>query len=119
MSNFPVTEAQLVSLFTEAVFYGISVATFGECLRALVGNGHTFRASSLARRVFLVVTVIMFIVSTADIGLLLRHILDAFIFFKGAGGATEKFGQINNPINVARVRPLVSVQIDIPTNSLS
>jgi hypothetical protein len=109
MSDFPITEAQLVSIFAEAVFYGISVATFFESLRALVGSTSTIRASSLTRRVFMVITTLMFLVSSTDIALLLRHILNAFVYYRGAGGATEKFRQIDDPMNIARVSQLYSL----------
>jgi glucose-6-phosphate-specific signal transduction histidine kinase len=58
-----VTEAYLGSLFLQTLLYGISTATYLECLRALVLNADTYRASTFMRRLLIVVSSLMFIVS--------------------------------------------------------
>jgi glucose-6-phosphate-specific signal transduction histidine kinase len=58
-----VTEAYLGSLFLQPFFYGLSTATYLECLRALVVNADTYRASMSMRRLLLAVSSLMFIVS--------------------------------------------------------
>jgi hypothetical protein len=58
-----ITEAYLGSLFIQTFFYGISAATYVECLRALVVNADTYRASTFMRRLLIAVSSLMFIVS--------------------------------------------------------
>jgi hypothetical protein len=49
---------------------------------------------------------IRFIISTVDVVLLLRQILDAFVEYKGPGGAATAFEVIANKLNVTRVSAL-------------
>jgi hypothetical protein len=60
-----ITEAYLSALFFQTFLYGISVATFIECLRVLVGNAATYASSPTVRRGLLVVAIIMFFVCHA------------------------------------------------------
>jgi hypothetical protein len=58
-----VSEAYLGALFFSTYLYGISTATYAECLRVLVFKADTYRASTFVRRLLLVVSSLMFIVS--------------------------------------------------------
>jgi hypothetical protein len=101
MAQFSVTEAQLVSLFLASIFYGIYFSTFCDCLRALVWNGGSFRATSNVKWVLLVVAVCMFVDETADAIFNLEHNLEAFIRYPG--GPAAQFKIINHWTNIARV----------------
>ena len=54
------------------------------------------------RNVFLVVTLLLFVFATLDVALLLRHVLDAFIWYKGPGGAIAEFSDISYWVNVMK-----------------
>lgn len=101
---FAIDEAHLVSLFSESVFYGLFLATFIACLRAILWNGASFHAAAHVRWALLVVACTMFVVATLDISFNLEHDLNAFIRYKGPGGPSGEFSKISNWINLARVR---------------
>ena len=54
------------------------------------------------RNVFLVVALLLFVFATLDLALLLRHVLDAFIWYKGPGGAIGEFSDISYWVNVMK-----------------
>lgn len=83
MVTFTVAEAQLVSLFLASTFYGIFFATFCDCLRALIWNGNSFKASISVKWRLLIVACLMFVCLTVDAIIGLEHNLDAFIRFNG------------------------------------
>jgi hypothetical protein len=58
-----VTEAYLGSLFVQTFLYGISTATYLECMRALLVNANAYRASTGVRRLLTIVSSLMFAVS--------------------------------------------------------
>lgn len=55
-----------------------------------------------------VVTVAMFTIATLEMGFGLQHVLEAFIYFKGSGGAKEEFADISNWVNVMRTADYVA-----------
>ena len=104
MSAFPVDEAQIVALFMESVAYGIYLVTLGMCVQVLFWG-----RSEEKKRLnwpLITVTALMFIFATFDVAFGLRHNLDAFIFYKGAGGADAEFEDISYWVNVMKVRGL-------------
>lgn len=102
MAAFPVDEAHIVALFMEAVTYGVYLVTLGMCLRALFW-GNTGRKKRY-NWPLIVVALLMFVFSTFDVALGLRHNLDAFIYYKGPGGPIEEFKDISYWVNVMKVR---------------
>ena len=54
------------------------------------------------RNVFLIVALLFFIVATLDVALLLRHVLDAFIWYRGSGGAIAELSDISYWVNVMK-----------------
>lgn len=100
--KFPVTEAQLVALFMEAVTYGIYLVTVTRCAYVLF-----FDRQGLKRTInwpMVVVMVLMAVFATLDVALGLRHNLDAFIFYHGSGGPAGEFDNISYWVNVMKVR---------------
>lgn len=54
------------------------------------------------------VTVAMFTIATVDMAFGLVHNLDAFVYFKGPGGAKEEFAEISYWANVMRTADYVA-----------
>ena len=54
------------------------------------------------RNVFLIVALFFFIVATLDVALLLRHVLDAFIWYRGSGGAIAELSNLSYWVNVMK-----------------
>lgn len=110
--------AQLLALFLETLFYGesivplkfmtaqysaigILVSTFMSCMKVLFlrkqpspCGGHNW--------LFISVSFALFIVATMDIAFGFRHILDAFVYYKGPGGPTEELLDISYWVNVMK-----------------
>lgn len=103
MPSFPVTEAQIVALFMEAVSYGIYVVTLALCIRALFWDRQGTRKKAV-NWPMVVVMVLMAVFATLDMSLGLKHNLDAFIFYTGPGGAAAEFDNISYWVNVMKVR---------------
>ncbi|GJE85142.1 hypothetical protein PsYK624_012200 [Phanerochaete sordida] len=98
--KFPVTEAQLVALFMEAVTYGIYVVTFTRCAYVLFFDRQGIKQT--INWPMVVVMALMAIFTTLDLALGLRHNLDAFVFYHGAGGAAAEFDNISYWVNVMK-----------------
>lgn len=99
--SFPVDEAQIVALFMECIAYGIYLVTLGMTIRALFWG----RSGKKERYnwTLIIVAALMFIFATFDVAFGLRHNLDAFIFYKGPGGAIAEFEDISYWVNVMKV----------------
>jgi len=96
---FPLDEAEIISLFVESIFYGVYLISFGECMRVLFSGAGV---QSGINRAMLVVAISMAIFGTLDLALALRHVLDAFIWYRGSGGAIAEFENISSWIQVTR-----------------
>ena len=101
---FPVDVAQIVALFLESIFYGeylscfvvilyvtepsrtpgIYLVSFGMCMYLMLVKAPSRQGR---RNVFLVVALLLFVFATLDVVLLLVHVLHAFIWYHGPGGA--------------------------------
>lgn len=117
--SFPIDEAQLVALFMESVAYGVYLVTLGQCLRILLwGSASRDGGLSLKRNInwpMLIVALLLATFATLDVAFGLRHVLDAFIYYKGPGGAKAEFANISYWIQVMKVRrkcPSVSNDTD-------
>ena len=111
MASLPVDEAQMVSIFTEAVVYGIYLVTCGMCVQALFWGktGHKDKYNWP----LICVAAAMFVFSTSDVAFSLRHNLIAFIYYKGAGGPDGEFEDISYWVNVMDVS-FITPEISIP-----
>ncbi|OSX62655.1 hypothetical protein POSPLADRAFT_1039690 [Postia placenta MAD-698-R-SB12] len=98
MSAFPITEAQIVSLFMESVGFGLHIATFIVCLRTLLGNSRGVRKP--INWPLLCIAISLFIVGAYDVALSLYHIIVAFVLYQGPGGAAASLDHISNWVNV-------------------
>ncbi|KAI0027984.1 hypothetical protein K488DRAFT_35307, partial [Vararia minispora EC-137] len=100
----PVDEAQIVALFVESVLYGVFLVTFGMTVRTLLfsrGDSSTVRSGG-QHYFFVVVAFAFFVVATFDEAMVLRHVLDAFIYYKGPGGPNGEFSMISYWVNVMK-----------------
>ncbi|KAF8208494.1 hypothetical protein K438DRAFT_1812301 [Mycena galopus ATCC 62051] len=109
MADFPITEAQLVGLFLESVFWGIYLVTFFLCLRALL-----FNAELEPRRLrdlnwpMLAIVLVMGTFATLDVVIGLLHNIQAFVIFKGPGGAAGEFSNISDWVNIIKTVDVVA-----------
>nr|VWO98255.1 Cytochrome P450 monooxygenase CYP52X1 [Ganoderma boninense] len=58
--------------------------------------------------VFLIVALLFFVFASLDVALLLRHILDAFIWYQGPGGAIQEFSDISYWVNSMKMVTFVA-----------
>ena len=58
--------------------------------------------------VFLVVALLLFVFATLDVALLLRHVLVAFIWYQGPGGALSEFSDISYWVNAMKMVTFVA-----------
>ncbi|PCH39050.1 hypothetical protein WOLCODRAFT_134699 [Wolfiporia cocos MD-104 SS10] len=100
-AGFPITEAQLVALFMQAVSYGVHLVTFTICIWTL------FRTTSAGYRKsinwpWFIIAVTLFAVGTVDVSFNFYHNMIAFVYYTGPGGAIVPFQEISNWLNVMR-----------------
>jgi len=104
--NLPITEAQLIGLFIEAILFGIHLITLGFCLHTLFTSGRRWRRRDEVHWGMLTVSLALFGVAAFDIALGFYHDLKAFVFYTGEGGAIAEFTDISDWINITKVRTL-------------
>lgn len=103
MTVLPIDEAQLISLALESMSYGVFLVTFGMCIKELLLS----RSSTLVREAYnwplIAVASLMFVLATMNItsSITLNH--DAFVRYKGPGGASAIFNEISYTPNVMKV----------------
>ncbi|KAM5540140.1 hypothetical protein V8D89_006280 [Ganoderma adspersum] len=97
--TFPVDVAQLVALFLESIFYGIYLVSFGMCMYLMLVNP---RSRQGKRIVFLLVALLLFVFATLDVSIQLRHVLHAFIWYSGPGGAIGEFSDLSYWLNAMK-----------------
>ncbi|KIP07596.1 hypothetical protein PHLGIDRAFT_35367 [Phlebiopsis gigantea 11061_1 CR5-6] len=100
-SAFPIDVAQLVALFMESLFFGIYLVSFGMCIYVMLIKSHS-RRLTCQRVIFLIVAIALFTFAALDVALLLRHVLDAFIWYHGPGGAIAEFSNISYWVNAMK-----------------
>lgn len=106
-SSFPIGEAQLVAIFVQAIVYGVYLVTAGHCAYVLFGGG-----KGTKRRCLLTcVAAAMMVVTTLNIAVCFRYILDVFIVFSGPlgpdGGFQNKSTSTLDDIQVGIEPPLL------------
>ncbi|KAF7353742.1 hypothetical protein MVEN_01059600 [Mycena venus] len=108
MENFPITEAQIVGLFLESVFWGIYLITFFLCLRVLLFNSNYDRKRlSDFNWPMLTVCLCMCAFATMDVAVGLLHNIQAFVLYKGPGGPAEEFSHISDWVNIVKTVDVV------------
>lgn len=109
--TFGITAAQTVAVFIESVLYGIYLVSLGYCLRALLFDPHShgLQWKKEINFVMLTVTLLLWVVSTLDLALGLRHNLEAFVYYSGPGGPTAVFLEISSWINIMKASELLKI----------
>lgn len=99
MSGFPQGEAELVAFFIESVMWGIQLVTFILCLWMITGTVNSRTAKQRTIFTFtswpLVYASGLFTIGTVHLCLSLYDILQAFVFYKGVGGADNQYNEIS------------------------
>lgn len=78
---------------------GLYLVSFGMALYSLLMSGKSSRSQ---RNYLLVVVFLLFLFATLDVAFLLRHVLDAFIYYKGPGGAIGELSNISYWVSVMK-----------------
>lgn len=99
-AEFPLDEAQIISTWMGAVTFGIMLVTFFICIRTLLSSDSAL--SRISFRVLLGVSIAMAILDGLDKSLQLRHILDAFVYYKGPGGPLGLLNDTRNWVNFTK-----------------
>ncbi|KAJ3541613.1 hypothetical protein NMY22_g3816 [Coprinellus aureogranulatus] len=103
MPEFGITEAQIVGLFMESVFYGIYLITFFSCMGVLLMKDGHLKEWSAINKMMVTSALLMLIFGSMDVAFGLRQNLDAFVyqFAKGVDPADE-FSRISKWLNVMK-----------------
>ena len=73
---YTLPEITLISLFTQATLYGLYVATLIHCLRWLIYTDDGWKQRDRVNKLMLITTILIFLLSTANLALLLPFQLD-------------------------------------------
>ncbi|KDR72114.1 hypothetical protein GALMADRAFT_74438 [Galerina marginata CBS 339.88] len=103
MPNIPITEVQIVGIWTETVFFGAHLVTFGYCVKALLFKRNKLKSLLDVNWIMLSVTLFLLANATLDVVLGFYHLLKAFVFYTGQGGPTQELTNISDWINISRV----------------
>ncbi|KAI0085804.1 hypothetical protein BDY19DRAFT_895916 [Irpex rosettiformis] len=102
MTILPIDEAQLISLVLESITYGVFLVTFGMCVRELFMGRTSIGKRQTYNWPLIVVAALMFILETMNIVCSIKFNHDAFIRYKGPGGASVIFHKISYTVNVMK-----------------
>ena len=86
-------------IVTRHSFQGFYLVSFGMYMYTMLVKSRSRRGK---RHVFLIVALPFFVFATLDVALLLRHEFDAFIWYKGPGGAIGELSDISYWVNVMK-----------------
>ncbi|RPD71692.1 hypothetical protein L226DRAFT_547169 [Lentinus tigrinus ALCF2SS1-7] len=108
-SSFPIDTAQLVALYMQCIFYGAVLITVGYGLRVLLwSRDGQFKGRTHINWIMVGVTMAMFTIATMEMAFGLIHVLQAFIYYTGPGGAKGELSDISNWVNVMRTADYVA-----------
>lgn len=99
--NFPLTEARLVSLFLESIFYGFYIITLSRTIRSFL-NRHTYWDKPV-HYVLALATATLAAFTTLDIAVALRQVLVAFVFSGSRDAGAAYLQDARNRENILRV----------------
>lgn len=108
MDTFPIDEAALVAFFIESTTWGIQLVTFILCVWTLVQTNRV----SMPRHInpLLLYATALIVIGTLDISFSLYHVLRAFVYYKGQGGADLVFQELSDYVTVLRVRSVATAR---------
>lgn len=94
-----ISEAYLAGLTSTAILFGISCATYYFCAYALIGEAIARRSFSGLRAIMFFVSTLMWLVAGVGVGQMVKHMITAFVEYKGEGGSDAGFADIRDPMN--------------------
>lgn len=103
MPSIPITEVQITGIWTESIFFGIHLITFGFCIKALLFRENQLKSLQDVNWIMLTITVFLLANATLDVVLGFYHLLKAFVFSTGSEGPTQELTNISDWINISRV----------------
>ena len=101
MSSFPIDEARLVAFFLESSTWGIQLVTYVFCVWTLTQSNRASKRP-LVNTPFLYASALI-VIGTVHTSFAFYHILQAFVYFKGRGGADAVFNQLSSYVTVVEV----------------
>ncbi|KAF8876874.1 hypothetical protein CPB84DRAFT_1795514 [Gymnopilus junonius] len=104
----PITEAHILELFFQAIFYGMHVITAGYCVQALTYTRNGWKNWQDVHWTMLAVSLALILNSTFGLILGLVQILQAFVFSIDSLGPAGVFADISNWLDIAKT---ISVQL--------
>ena len=91
MPEISVSQAEIIGLFLESVFYGIYLVSCPFCWLLLLRKGSRRQRSNEVNWIIVVASLVLFVIATLDLSLHLYQNMFAFVFYTGEGGAIEAF----------------------------
>lgn len=81
---------------------GIYLVTFGSCMRVLLWKDGWFKRLAAINKTMVTTALLMMVFATLDVGLGLRHNLEAFVYTNSGKTPAEEFAQISYWVNVMK-----------------
>jgi hypothetical protein len=99
-----ISEAYLAGLTSTSICFGLACATYFALFNAFVGDAVTRgRPWTTPRIIIFVVATGMWLIAGIGVGQMLRHMLNAFIYYTGEGGSDAGLSDIRDPMNIVHV----------------
>ncbi|KAF9528352.1 hypothetical protein CPB83DRAFT_854456 [Crepidotus variabilis] len=99
---FSIEAAKLTGLFLESILFGGLLISYAFCLETLFFNKGRRKPPADVNWPMVAVSSILLGVATMDLSLGFYHVLKAFVFLNGEGGAVTVFADISNWVNITR-----------------
>jgi hypothetical protein len=95
------TSAYLVAQFLGCIGFGLSLATCYLATKSLFKT--PVAAFTGARWGLFAVSTLMTVIGAIAVGEMLQHVLNAFVYYQGEGGAIAELVDITDPVNLIHV----------------
>lgn len=102
---FAITAGYLVAQFLGCIGFGLSLATCYLATKSLFKT--PVAAFTGARWGLFAVSTLMTVIGAIAVGEMLQHVLNAFVYYQGEGGATAELFDIKDPVNLIHVSVFV------------
>jgi len=89
----PINEAEVIATFVQAVLYGLYIATLAHCLRWVMYDDEGWKLRKVINWSLVGLTMLVFALSTADLGILLQITIDGVV-----GGSAPGMERLNDAI---------------------
>ncbi|KZT69498.1 hypothetical protein DAEQUDRAFT_254530 [Daedalea quercina L-15889] len=103
MSQFTVSEGELVALFTASIVYGIHAVAFAARMRIWLRRSRRTEPEAV-RWPWVFIAISLLALGTLHVSLICLHNIEAFLSYHGPNGPEGDFKRLWNWINGLRVR---------------